>query len=382
MGRFHVEIAGGGIGGLAAAAAFARRGWSVRVHERQPELRTLGAGIYLWENGLRVLEALGAYDDATRDAHRGVTIEYRSSGGEVFAQWDLLEQPENRVYSVPRRQLLGALAASATAAGAEIVTGSAIAGATPDGALVLEDGSRHQADLVLGVDGVGSIVRESLGLGMVRDRLDEGAIRLIVPCPPGRYQTEIGKKYLENWSGGRRLLVTPINEHEIYLCFTCLRDDVEAQQLPLNKALWSAEFPPLAPLVDMVGPDQGHWDLFTVTKALTWSSGNAAILGDASHGQPPNLGQGGGLAMQNALALATFADRAERREDLPALLEAWELSERPLIEHCQKWSVLLGELAHLPDDLKLAAFKFVHSNAWLREQVARTSQHRPIGASS
>ena len=53
-------IAGGGLGGLAAAAALARRNWSVTVFERQPELRASGSGIYIWENGLRVLSAIGA----------------------------------------------------------------------------------------------------------------------------------------------------------------------------------------------------------------------------------------------------------------------------------------------------------------------------------
>ena len=57
----RAEIAGGGFAGLAAACALAQRGWRVRVHERGTELRIAGAGIYLYENGLRVLEALGAW---------------------------------------------------------------------------------------------------------------------------------------------------------------------------------------------------------------------------------------------------------------------------------------------------------------------------------
>ena len=57
----HAEIAGAGFAGLTAAAALAQRGWSVRVHERGDRLRTTGAGIFLYENGLRVFEAVG-YD--------------------------------------------------------------------------------------------------------------------------------------------------------------------------------------------------------------------------------------------------------------------------------------------------------------------------------
>src|SRR5215831_5857954 len=52
--RRHAEIAGAGFAGLTAAIALTARGWSVRVHEASPELRALGAGIFIWENGLRV----------------------------------------------------------------------------------------------------------------------------------------------------------------------------------------------------------------------------------------------------------------------------------------------------------------------------------------
>src|ERR1044071_7331899 len=73
----HAEIAGAGFAGLAAACALAQRGWSVRVHERADRLRTTGAGIYVYENGLRVLEALGAYDEAVRGAPFAHTREVR-----------------------------------------------------------------------------------------------------------------------------------------------------------------------------------------------------------------------------------------------------------------------------------------------------------------
>ena len=53
--RRHAEIAGAGFAGLTAAIALTARGWSVRLHEASPELRALGAGIFIWENGLRVL---------------------------------------------------------------------------------------------------------------------------------------------------------------------------------------------------------------------------------------------------------------------------------------------------------------------------------------
>src|SRR5262252_9361759 len=76
----HAEIAGAGFAGLAAAIALHRRGWSVRVHEKEPELRAFGAGIFIWENGLRVLHAIGAYEDVVEGAHHPPAYESRRDG--------------------------------------------------------------------------------------------------------------------------------------------------------------------------------------------------------------------------------------------------------------------------------------------------------------
>ena len=64
----RLEIVGAGIAGLTAAAAFALRGWEVTVHERSDSLRAVGSGIYIWENGLKILNAIGAYEQVSRSA--------------------------------------------------------------------------------------------------------------------------------------------------------------------------------------------------------------------------------------------------------------------------------------------------------------------------
>src|SRR5438445_814338 len=71
------EIVGGGFAGLAAACALAQRGWCVRLHERAERLRTAGAGINVYENGLRVLEALGALEETLADNARHLVRETR-----------------------------------------------------------------------------------------------------------------------------------------------------------------------------------------------------------------------------------------------------------------------------------------------------------------
>src|SRR5262249_2019041 len=114
------EVVGGGFAGLTAAAALARRGWRVRVHERADALRTAGAGINLYDTGLRVLEALGALDDAVRDGARHLVRETRDENDRVLSvhPWNI------RVYGVLRQRLIDALAAAIQRAGVEVRTGS------------------------------------------------------------------------------------------------------------------------------------------------------------------------------------------------------------------------------------------------------------------
>src|SRR6516162_5852421 len=139
MKQRHAEIAGAGFAGLTAACALAQRGWSVRVHERSDRLRTAGAGIYIYENGLRVLEAVGAYDAAVAGAPPAHTREVRDDRNRVVAvhRWR-----GSRVFSIVRQNVINALAAAAAAAGAEIVSGSAAIAASPDGELTLANGER------------------------------------------------------------------------------------------------------------------------------------------------------------------------------------------------------------------------------------------------
>src|SRR5881394_3731261 len=122
------EIVGGGFAGLAAACALAQRGWRVRLHERADRLRTAGAGINIYENGLRVLEALGALEETLADNARHLVRETRDQHDRLLSRhpWHI------RVYGVLRQRMIDALAAAARRAGAEIITGSEGASATPE----------------------------------------------------------------------------------------------------------------------------------------------------------------------------------------------------------------------------------------------------------
>ena len=132
-------------------------------------------------NSLKVFEAVGAYEAATRGAFPGRAREMRDDTNTTIARIEWPAAARCACSASVRQNCIDALAAAATEAGAEIVTGSEVAGASPEGDLVLKDGRRLKADLIIGADGVGSPTRDSLGLIKSHHTLPDGAIRLLIP---------------------------------------------------------------------------------------------------------------------------------------------------------------------------------------------------------
>jgi 2-polyprenyl-6-methoxyphenol hydroxylase-like FAD-dependent oxidoreductase len=372
MSKRHAEIVGAGFAGLTAACALAQRGWSVRVHERADRLRTTGAGIYIYENGLRVLEALGAYDAAVKGAPFAHTREVRDGRDRLISvhRW-----AGSRVFSIVRQNVINALAAAAARAGVEIVTESVATGATPVGALTLADGRSLKADLIVGADGSNSRLRESLGLLSKHKFLVDGCTRLLMDKTESERSADNGAKTIEYWSGTRRVLYTPCSESDIYIALTMLDSDADAKAVPVRKDEWKRSFPHLEALIDRIG-EQGRYDRFDLIKLKRWSAGRVAIVGDAAHALPPNIGQGGGCAMMNALSLAVYL---ESEEDVPAALATWERKERPITEHTQRISYFLGLPTTWPPPLRAAALGIAGRSKWLVRQRTRTALHRPTG---
>jgi len=368
----HAEIAGAGFAGLTAACALAQRGWSVRVHERGQRLRTTGAGIYIYENGLRVLAAVGAYAAAIEGAPFAHTREVRDDRNRVISvhRWE-----GSRVFSIVRQTVINALAAAAERAGVEIVTGSVAAAAGADGELVLADGRTLKADLIVGADGSNSAVREAVGLLWKRKFLVDGATRLLISKTEQERLAADAGTTVEYWSGTRRVLYTPCSENDVYIALTMLDRDETAKATPVRKDAWKRWFPHLEPLIERFG-EQGRYDRFDLIKLRRWSAGRVALVGDAAHAQPPNIGQGGGCAMMNALSLAVHL---ERHADVSAALAAWEKNERPITEHAQRISYLLGLPTTWPPLLRAIALGWAGRSKWLVRQRTKTALHRPTG---
>jgi len=373
----HAEIAGAGFAGLVAALALAQRGWSVRVHERAPSLRSEGFGIAIHANGLRVLRALGVENRVLKGGLLITALETRDASGRTMSRI----APKVPSRRVARHHLVATLAEAAVARGVEIRYGVEVSGAAADGTLLTADGARWPAALVIAADGINSRLRGDLGLRARHHLLPDGAIRLLVRREGLDDGTaEGGAEAVENWSGSRRLIMSPVSPQETYLALSCLHSDAEGRRVPLDAPSWTAAFPHLAAAIARAAAETDwthvRWDRFQVLRLEAWSRGRVAVLGDAAHAMPPNLGQGGGCAMMGALALAAHL---ERPGSVESALYAWEEAERPLIEHTQRWSRLYSRVTAMPPGLRAAVFRTVERVPWLRAQHLKAANHVPTG---
>ncbi|MCU1671190.1 MAG: FAD-dependent monooxygenase [Blastococcus sp.] len=311
MAKKTVAIAGAGIAGFAAAAALAQHDFEVRIYERSEEPREFGAGIYLKENSLAVLDALGVGGQLAESGVRLRAAMIHDETGKTIVRRTL---DKERLLIALRSELHSVLRAAALAAGAELVTGREAASADPSGVLHMSDGEEVKADLVVAADGVNSRIRESLKLTRLFALLGDGATRVIIPREEEAYANEY-------WNGSLRVGVAPCSEDYTYAFIIGPERDRRATALPLDRAYWAEAFPAIASVFERVGDGDGVHHTHSIVICKELAAGNVAVIGDAAHAQPPNFGQGAGLAIDTSWEMAETLAGAT---DIAQGLQAWQ----------------------------------------------------------
>lgn len=368
-----VEIVGAGLAGLCAAARFSQLGWQVTLHERARDLRMFGAGIWLWESGLKTLSVLGAFEQATAQARE--ISEWRIADGRGRTLMTRTMNPQDRMLLPPRADLYQALIDRCVANGVEILTSSVITSVQPDGSLQVENSGERRADLVVIANGAHSTLRESiLGTAWIDYGIEAG-IRMMIDSRPEDSTSVI----TEYWNGAWRLLYNPCTQGENYIFLSAPVSDERARKLPVDRSIWAERFPVAAPLIERF-TEAGRWDRLVNVRCRRWSQGKVVIVGDAAHAMPPNLGQAANTAFSNVMALAMAVNDAG---DIPTALQAWEQRQRSLTDHVQWWSYLYGQvigrwpagLTTLRSDL----VRLISNTEWFDEGLNRGARHVPAG---
>lgn len=305
----RAAVVGAGIGGLAAGIALSRAGWTVTVYESATELRALGAGLSIWPNGVRALRALGLGAVAEGALKSGGAL--RRADGEVLAKFDP-ESIEAR-FGAPlvglhradlHEALIGGLGVERVSLGMRL---SGLDGEE----LRFAGGSVERADLVVGADGINSVVRAALlGDGEPRDSgivAFRGVSRFDGAVPAGEW-----------WGPGNVAGLLPLRGGRVYW-YVAFRGE------PAFRALQSHISEYGGTVGEIVGrtPDDEvlvH-RLFDRDPAAGWSRGATTLLGDAAHPMLPFLGQGACSALEDAVALGEAVSSGTA---VPEALAAYE----------------------------------------------------------
>lgn len=320
-------VAGGGIGGLATAAALHRRGWDVQVLERA-DFTEVGAGLSLWPNALRALDAIGVGDQVRAAGAVEMTAGLRRPSGRWLTRSDTaqLTRRYGAVIMLHRADLLGALLKAVPPR--SLVAGTEVRAVqqTGDRVTVRHTGGTIDADLVVGADGLRSAVRASLWPQAPSPRYaGYTAWRMVTPPLTPRL-TEGG----ETWGAGHRFGYASLPDGRVYCYATA--NLPEGTALPRGDRVeladrfgaWHDPIPRLLAAAADV-PVLRH-DLYELPALSSYAKGRVALLGDAAHAMTPNLGQGACQALEDAATLAAMLDRAPT---VAAALARYDALRRP-----------------------------------------------------
>jgi 2-polyprenyl-6-methoxyphenol hydroxylase-like FAD-dependent oxidoreductase len=326
MPRHKILIAGAGLGGLAAASFLMKQGHDVEVYEQAPKLEEVGAGIQISANAMHALRSLGIEGAITKAGVRPGAYVFRlHDTGEEIQRFSLSDEHE-RLHGAPYTQLHRAdfhdmLAAKAREFKSDVVRlNRRVTGFTETGdgvELKFADGSLAHGDLLIGADGLKSVVRRQIAGDVPASYTGDAAWRITVPIerlPPNFLEPVMsvfmgpgGHAVCYFVRGGALLNFVGIVETDE------VSDESWTVKMPWEKlkADYRGWHPIIQTIIDMADKDQCYrWSLHNRLPIGNWSTGRATLLGDSAHATLPYLAQGAAMAIEDGAVLARALNMA------------------------------------------------------------------------
>jgi salicylate hydroxylase len=393
----RIAIIGGGIGGLATAAFLHKSGLPSVVYEQTRELREIGAGIIVAPNAARLLRRLGVLDPLIKTAVRLETgWEFRRwQDGTVLSAEDLSTRCERlygeHTYTAHRADVLDVLSSAVPAGTVRLgKRATAISVSGPTATLAFADGESAEADVVIGADGIHSMIRATLTEPVPPAYSGLSAFRALVPAREAPAFARRPAQVL--WLGPDHHLVHyPVRAGEfINLVAMSPAGDYTTESWTATATVDEllAEFagwdPRLTGLI-RAAATPGRWALLDRQPLRRWSYGPVTLLGDAAHPMLPFFAQGAAQAIEDAAVLARCL--AEDTTDPAAALRRYQAGRIPRTTRIQEVSHARAHLNHLPDgpdqrarDKEFATVDPLQANSWIYAYDPADATPRPATA--
>ncbi|MFI1711639.1 FAD-dependent monooxygenase [Streptomyces griseoruber] len=378
----RIAVVGGGIGGLAAAAFLHRAGLTATVYEQAPALGEVGAGLVAAPNAVRLLRRLGVMERFLRGA---LPLDWgwefrRWADGGVLSVEKLSGVCERlygeRTYVVHRADLLDTVKSAVPGDWIRLGARCTSVDESPHGVqLRFADGSRAEADVVIGADGVHSVVRSMVAEPTPPEYSGICAFRAIVPAAAA---PDFARRPAQTlWLGpGRHFVHYPMKGGRAVnvVAFAPAGDYTEESwSATATREEFHAEFAGWDPRVtDLIaaGGVPGRWALLDRAPLRRWSRGRATLLGDAAHPMFPFFAQGAAQSIEDAAVLARCL--AELVDDPEQALKQYEAVRIERTTRLQQISHGRRDVNHLPDgpeqqarDTALAGSDPLVGNGWI-----------------
>ncbi|WP_047497607.1 FAD-dependent monooxygenase [Terriglobus sp. TAA 43] len=369
-----VLIQGAGIGGLALGIALQQRGYRVRIVERAGALSEVGAGIWMAANAMQVFAQLGFAEKIVAAGWPVKLLRLQDSKSGDIQVTDMSQIAHEYGFEtialhrgVLQRVLLEQLQEDSVRFNCEV--SSVIQ--SGDGVVAkLSDGSSCTAAVLIGADGLHSQIRSMAGLDGEKRYSGSSSYRAIAR---GAHVLPVGAEHdaYEVWASGCRVGFSKINADDYYWYMTFDSPAGEPSSASERKAhaemLFRTHFPQWISLLDSTrAEDILRTDIGDLKPLLRWSSGRIGLVGDAAHAATPNLGQGGAMAVEDALALAEAFRKFGLNE---SALSRFEQLRRKKVDWTVSTSWSIGKICHVGNPL----FRFLR-NVALRKTPASVTQ--------
>jgi salicylate hydroxylase len=358
----NIIIAGAGLGGLAAAASLLRKGHRVRVFEQAPQLGEIGAGIQQSANSVKVLYDLGLRDELEKVAVRPKDYEFRRfDTGELLHRIPFSEAHEREhgapYYHLHRGDFHKILVDKVHSLDPHcVVLNSKAIGFVEEKDFVqlsLADGSSFKGDVLIGADGIKSVVRAQIAGDTPVKYTGFVAWRITVPRE--RLPQDVMDLVGTVWCGPRNHCVTYWLRSGRLLNFVgCPRRDAWeeeswTQRRPWEelKAAYAGWNPKIQAMLDAAERNECYrWALNDRQPIFEWSTRRATLLGDAAHPTLPFLAQGACMAIEDGAVIARALAEAGSVTDA---LQVYQRARAARCARVVKDSTEMGGLYHIRD---------------------------------